>query len=274
MRAHDRHADRQAQAHIAFPVTRRCFVVLHGAVKQRRQFFEGNAFAVVLHGKTGVFPLLMHGKQNICRRLSVDHRVFQKVGQHLLDQDGVHGDKQEIVRRGNADRNIGKPLAEFLHDLAEDFLHDLRLFGDLGARVPDAGDGEQVLHHADQPLRLVASILQKLALLGNRQVGRFQKGGGDADDRCQRRADIVRNRAQQIGAHFLFFAFRSNPLLLLELGGHRTGDERNAQHGQERQRIAGQRKVERPIWISKNIVDADDAEQCGQNAENIAGRQT
>ena len=105
----------------------------------------------------------------------MDHRVFQKIGQHLFDQDSVHGDKQEIARRGNADGNIGKPLAEFLHDLAEDFLHDLRLFGNLGARVPDAGDGEQVFHHADQPLRLVAGVLQKLALLGNRQVGRFQK---------------------------------------------------------------------------------------------------
>ena len=82
----------------------------------------------------------------------------------------------------------------------------------------------------------------------------------------------MRNRAQQIGAHFLFFAFRPNPLLLLELGGHRTGDERDAQHGQERQRIAGQRKVERPVWISKNIVDANDAEQSGQDTEKIAGR--
>ena len=62
-------------------------------------------------------------------------------------------------------------LAEFAGDLAEHLLGGLRLLGDPGV-LAHAGDGQQVFHHADQPLRVIAHILEQLMLLFERQVGR------------------------------------------------------------------------------------------------------
>ena len=121
-------------------------------------------------------------------------------------------------------------------------------------------------------MRFLACVLEKSALFFWGQVGGFEHRRGRAHDRGQRGADIVRDRAQQVRTHLFLFAFNAQTLLLLDLGGHRAGDEGNAQHGQKGERIAGDREVELPVRVGKNIVDPDDAEQRGKDAEQIAGR--
>ena len=49
----------------------------------------------------------------------------------------------------------GKPFSEFADRLVQDFLRSLRLLGDFGRFVADPGDGEQIFHHADEPLGVI-----------------------------------------------------------------------------------------------------------------------
>ena len=80
----------------------------------------------------------------------------------------------------------------------------------------------------------------------------------------------MRDRAEQVGTHFLALTLHAELLLLLDLGGHRAGDERYAQHNEKRQRIAGHREVEFPVGEGEDVVDADNAQECSKRAEQIS----
>ena len=88
-------------------------------------------------------------------------------------------------------------------------------------------------------------------------------------NRGQRRTDIVGDRAEQVCTHFFLFAFHTKTVLLLDLGCHRAGDERDAQHGQKGERVAGKRKIKFPVRIGENVVDANHAQQGCERTEQI-----
>ena len=67
-------------------------------------------------------------------------------------------------------------------------------------------------------------------LLGRKRILVFEDRGGVADDARQRRADIVRHRAQEIGAHGFLFCFDAQPLLLFDLRVHRADHHGHRQH--------------------------------------------
>ena len=79
--------------------------------------------------------------------------------------------------------------------------------------------------------------------------------------------------AKQVGPHFFLFVFHAQAFLLLGLGGQGAGDDGDHQKGQKTQRIAGQGEIKGQIGICKNVVDADDAQHGGDEAEEITGGQ-
>ena len=146
VRADDRHADGQAQAHVAFAVSGRGFAVAERAVKQAGQLAGRDAAAVVPHGKDRLPPLAADRQVDLRGGFSVDRRIFQQVAQHLLDQDRVHRHKQQLVRHGDRDLDSWEPLAELACRFSEDLLGGLLLLGKLRVVIAHAGDGEQVFH--------------------------------------------------------------------------------------------------------------------------------
>ena len=147
------------------------------SAEQHGQQLGRDAAAVVLHGKDGVFAILMHRECNMGGVFAVSNGVFKQIGHDLLNEDRIHRHDEQLIRHSHRYLDAGIVLAEFAGDLAEHLLGGLRLLGDPGV-LAHAGDGQQVFHHADQPLRVIAHILEQLMLLFERQVGRFQNGRG------------------------------------------------------------------------------------------------
>ena len=167
-------------------------------------------------------------------------------------------------------RYTGESLAEFSDRLSQNLLRRLRLLGDLGLVVADAGDGEQVFHHADQPLGVVPGVCQQGLLLRLGEVWIFQHGGGGADDGGQGRADVVGDGAEQIRPHLDLLIFQPEPVLFLGLCGQRAGHQGDHQKGEDGQRIAGNGEVEGHIGICKDVVDADDSQDRRDQPEEVA----
>ena len=113
---------------------------------------------------------------------------------------------------------------------------------------------------------LLDAFLQKF----NHQLGAAVEDGIDpADDRRQRRPDVVGNGAQKISAHFLLLDLGAQFFLLLDLRGERADGHGDGQHHDKRQRIARKREVEGVVGIGKYVVDAEHANNRGQQAEEI-----
>ena len=101
----------------------------------------------------------------------------------------------------------------------------------------------------------------------------LQHGVGRADNRRQRRAQVVRDGAQQVCLHPLLFGLRLDAPLPLDLLGQHADDQRHGQHRQKRERIAGDREIDLKIRIGEREVDADDGDDRGNEAVKIAVRQ-
>ena len=270
----DRLADRKAESHVSLAavlrVSCRCG---ERAVEQMRQNLMLDAVAVVLDGEHGLRPLSPHGQAYLGRMAAaVHHGVLEQIGQHLRDEHRIHRHEQQILRHGNADADIRIALAELRRHRAEDLLRRLGIFDQARGRVAHARDAQQVFHDADEPLRVIPDVgqQQQTILLG--QIRIFDHGTRRADDRGQRRADVMRDRTKQIRAHFFARRLDAQILLPLDLGRHRTGHERDHEHGQKGQRIARQREVHRPVRVGEYVVRAYDAQHGCERAEQIAGR--
>ena len=100
----------------------------------------------------------------------------------------------------------------------------------------------------------------------------FQHGVGRADDRRQRRAQVVRHGAQQVRLHPLLFSLRLDAPLPLDLLGQHADDQRHGQHRQKRERIAGDREIDLKIRIGEREIDADDGDDRGDEAVKVSVR--
>ena len=83
----------------------------------------------------------------------------------------------------------------------------------------------------------------------------------------------MRNGAQQIRSQLFFFIFCPEALLLMDLCGERAGDNGNNQKGDKGNRIARNRKVNVPIRICKNKIDANHAGDGSDYAKEVASCQ-
>ena len=136
--------------------------------------------------------------------------VVKKVEQHLLYQHGVHLGEDDAVRHGDGHRDVGIALFEVNDGLADDLLKHFVLKLER-ARLPvgHARDGEKIFDHAAQPLRVLLRVGEKLAPL---RVGKraliVQHDADIAADGGERRAQVMRNGAEEIGARLFPFRIR------------------------------------------------------------------
>src|SRR5699024_6597968 len=87
--------------------------------------------------------------------------IFHQVHQYLLNQNGVHGDEQRIVRGSKDQMDLRKTLLEFGSYAGKDLFGYFQFFADTGGGVSYAGNGQQIFHHTDQPLGFTADISQQ-----------------------------------------------------------------------------------------------------------------
>ena len=156
------------------------------------------------------------------------------------------------------------PLDDLLRRLRR-FLHPCLL------RVVDAGDGQQVLHNADEPLRVLIGTLEKLAALLRRQGALLlQQHIGRPHDAGQRRADVVGHRPQQVGVHLLPLRLPADGLRLLGPAGDGGRQDGDGHHHQERQRKARKGEADVPERIGEDDVHAEHAHHGHDDTQQIA----
>ena len=189
-----------------------------------RQPFAHDAGAVILHGEHRDVPLPRKRDRDL-RCAAVAGRVFQKVREHLLDEHGVHRHEHHRFGQLRRDRNARKMRFEFGNGGKDDLLGDFVLLFDARRFQADARYGKEIFHHADEPFGVVVDAAEKLLFLPVRKVVVFQKRDRRAGDRRKRRAQIVRNRPQEIGAHALGLCLHADALLPLERRRQRVDRE-------------------------------------------------
>lgn len=98
------------------------------------------------------------------------------------------------------------------------------------------------------------------------------------DDAGQRRAKIVGNGPQEIGAYPFFLCFVQFPFpfcnhLILpgEFGGHGAGGDGNDQHTDKCDRVSAHGKVNLEERVGEAAVDEDNAEQGRKDAVQVSG---
>ena len=78
---------------------------------------------------------------------------------------------------------------------------------------------------------------------------------------------------KKVGPHSLPLTFCPQLFLPFDLSGQSADDNRHRQHRQKGQGISGDGKVELPVGVGKNIIDADDTEKRGGNpVDKAAGK--
>ena len=201
--------------------------------------------------------------------------VFQKVRQHLLDQQRVHGHQKEVLRQvhPHVDLRIAPP--EFAHSALNDLLRCLWGLGDPGVLSrADAGDGQEVLHNVDEPLGLLVGVLQQLPPLLRCQVGiLLQQNVGGPHNACQRGADIVGYGPQKVAVDLFPLSLPFHLADPLGPAGNDAGGNTNNHHHQKRQREAGQREADLPIRRGEDIVHTEHCEHGDGQTEKEAVRQ-
>ena len=198
--------------------------------------------------------------------------VIHQVQQHLFNEHGVHGQQQRFLRYGDGDVDFLVALAEVHHRFAEHFLQNLPFFLNLPHfPAADAGDGEEVFHHAVKPVRVLLGVQQQFVfLLLAQRAAVLQHGGDGAADGGEGCAQVMGDGPQQVGPHLL--PLRLGPQLLLRLDpcGQGADGKAHRQHGHEGEGIAVDGEIQLQIGVGKSIVHPQHTEQRRQQAVEIA----
>ena len=182
--------------------------------------------------------------------------VFQHIEQHLADENRVHGHDKQLIRNRDVNAQLRVLLAEAHHYRGDHFLRRLVRFGNFRLPAADARNGQQVFHHADEPLRVLVDILQHLFfLLPGHVAVLLENGRRRAADAGQRRTQIVRDGAQQVAAHLFLLHLGAHAFLPLDLRRHRAGE------------------IQLEIRVREGVVDADHAQKRRGDAVPVAAGQ-
>ena len=233
-----------------------------------------DAAAVVPDGEADPVPLLAHQQLQDGHAPGVDHGVFQKIRQHLADEDRVHGDGEEVLGDGDGHMLLRAALAEFHQDRVDQLLQDRLGLVQPQLAVVQPGDGEQVLHHAHQPLGIVPDAPEELLPVRvGESVEIFQQHGAGAIDGGQGGPQVMGHRPEEVGPHFLPFGVGLELFGVGDLLGQGAGDDGNHQHHHRREKIHRDGKIELKIGKGKGEVDGQDTDEGGGHAPAVAGGQ-
>ena len=126
--------------------------------------------------------------------------VIQQVDHDLHDQPGISFDKQEFIRLLHIDGISLQPPAHMPHRFGDHIVDQFRGHVQVQAAVLHPAGGEQVFHHAGQPLCVVVNIgIQLAAGLDVQVFAAGQQVICAAHDGGQGRTQVVGYRPQQVG---------------------------------------------------------------------------
>ena len=130
--------------------------------------------------------------------------VVENVDQHLLDEDRVDVEDRHVGRDLHLDLQGGERPRHLLERPADDLAQIDPFAVRLQRAVAEPGHVEQVLDEAVQPLALLEDGLHELRAVGiGQRAVTARQPGRRADDRDQRRTQIVRHRREQRRAQAL-----------------------------------------------------------------------
>jgi hypothetical protein len=222
--------------------------------------------------------------------------IFQQVDDHLLDEHGLHGQIEDVLRKVQGDREVWETAADGEEGVAGHLLQHLLLFVQRHGAIPDLRDRQQVLHHSDQGVSVTFDVLDQREVffrLGDLLAG--EEDGGCAGDGGQGGAQIVGDCPEnvapdglpgglqlngglflvQLGVEFVQCLGILLPLhglhsLKLDPGGEGAHDAGNQGHADHGHRVAAVTEGEGAVWEHEEVIDAESAYQRGNEAVEIS----
>ena len=109
----------------------------------------------------------------------MEYSVFQKIQQHLLNKERVHGNVHKLVRYLCDDLLIRMLFGKLHENRVDQFIQNSRRFHDLHLRAVDPCNRQKIFNHADEPFAVLLNFSQQLELLLLRQriILGDQRGG-------------------------------------------------------------------------------------------------
>ena len=252
---YDGGADGKADAVVLFLPVGGLAPALKIAVEDPLQKIGRDAAAVVRNLKNRPLLPQKYPKRQDSHALGVADGIFQNVQNHLLDEDGVHGNYHDFIGDLKLDLPAGKALSEIYTDGIDQLLQHRGRGENLYLPRVNTGDGEEVFHHPHQPFRILLDALDHLDVLLLRQrIAAFKQGGGRAVYGGQRRAQIVGYGPEQIGPHPFLFALGLYCLVPLQLGGKRTCQHGHDDHHRRGDKIHRQGIAQRKIGEGESVI--------------------
>ena len=193
----DTQTNRKPDAHVLLGI-RTPPAFRHG-LEQTGEPVAGNARAVVGYGDQHETSAALRAQTDTRGVLAMINGIFQHIEHYLLNEHSIHVRKQNVVAQIHVHFDIGKVLLKLDGRFGQHVLHDFGFRVQRGCFALNAGDGQLIFNHAQKPLGIGVDIGQQLALLFRRQSV-IEDSACRAHDRGQRRAQIMRYGAQQVGA--------------------------------------------------------------------------
>ncbi|EWS54666.1 hypothetical protein X551_02511 [Methylibium sp. T29] len=237
MRLDDRAADRQAQAHAGGG---RLALAAHELLEQRLLSASRQARAKIAHADDQLLALHPGADRHRAAGGRVLRGVLQQVAQHALDQRRIEAHQRQAIRQLGAHRVARQGRAKRAQRATHHLLDRLPLPVELHRAALQSRHVEQLADHRVQAPRLRAECPRHLLRLALRAV---DQGVGQAVERRQRRAQVVRQRRQQRVAQALRLDLDRRLLRHLDVvhalqgdrGQHRKGLELAALLGDQQQ---------------------------------------
>ena len=124
--------------------------------------------------------------------------IVEEIEQHLLEQHGVEREHRQVGRELDLDAMLRQDLAGALQRAADDLAEVVQRGVGHDRAGFELGHVEQVGDEAVEPLGLVDDGRQQLGLGGVvERAATVAQRPGRAEDRGERRLEIVRDRGQQ-----------------------------------------------------------------------------
>ena len=199
------------------------------------------------------------------------HRILHQIDQHLFHKHTIHGDQDQRLRQLQLHPLLRIALVELLKGRIHQFVRSRQHRCDLHISAVDAGDGKQILHHADQPLGVLLNAQKHGFLLAvGEPAAVFPEHGGGAVDGGQGCPQIMGNGPEQIGPHFFPLALGLHGLLMLDLRGQGTGHHRDHSHDRSGISIGRDHKIQFKVRKGKRVIHQQQTGHRGSNAPAIA----
>ena len=242
VRLNDRPAEGQAKAQAAAAVASR-FVGGEKQFKRAGLPLRRNTGAIIRNTNDCLPSLRPCADLNMRAGRRIFDGVIDQIHQHLNDQPGIHSGQNRRISAIHRNGMLLAPAVDMPQGFRDYVLHDLIGQMKLHASLRDLCDGQQVFHKSVEPLRIVINVGEYLPSgCGIQRFIAVQQRVGVSGNRGQRRAQVVGDGAQQIGAKLLVL-YQNSGLLLFS--GIAQVVQCQGTFAEDRQRDAGLEGIQR-----------------------------